>query len=321
MKRGLVIGKFMPMHLGHIELIKFAAQHCDELIVSMSETPTDPIPADLRYTWLVNQFHFSPKIVIERVVDDFDHPDLPWPHRSKIWADFLRKRYLKIDVLFSSEDYGEYVSAHLQTTHIMFDKNRNHVPISASKIRGEPFRYWEFIPEIVRPYFVKLICLYGPESTGKSTLAKKLAADYKTHAVPEVAREMITSNRFTVEDIIKIGYAQTERVKDLRKKANKFLFCDTDLITTQIYCRHYLNVIPPILHELEKEICYDQYFLLYPDVPWVADGLRDLGQQRSAMFDVFKSELDSRSIPYHLIDGSWSAREQRVFNAVKERWK
>jgi HTH-type transcriptional regulator, transcriptional repressor of NAD biosynthesis genes len=159
---------------------------------------------------------------------------------------------------------------------------------------------------------IKLICLYGPESTGKSVMAEHLAKIYQTEYVPEVAREIVTSNQFTVEDIIKIGQAQTDRIMVKTKTANKFLFCDTDIITTQIYSRHYLGFVPPILYELEKEINYDAYFLFDVDVPWVADGMRDLGNQRKEMFEVFKSELAKRAIAYHLVGGDWGEREARI---------
>ena len=141
---------------------------------------------------------------------------------------------------------------------------------------------------------IKKICFYGPESTGKSTMARHMAEIYKTEFVPEVSREIVTSNNFTVEDIIKIGHTQTVRILEKTKTANKILFCDTDLITTQIYCRHCLKVMPPILFELEKLIKYDLYFLFEPDVPWVADGLRDLSEKRKEMFEVFKRELDKK---------------------------
>src|SRR4051812_48110936 len=94
---------------------------------------------------------------------------------------------------------------------------------------------------------IKLICFYGPESTGKSTMAKHFAQLYNTEFVPEVARELITSNDFTIDDIIRIGHAQTERIKEKLKTSNKFLFCDTDLITTQIYSKKYLGVVPEVL--------------------------------------------------------------------------
>lgn len=164
---------------------------------------------------------------------------------------------------------------------------------------------------------VKKICFYGPESTGKSTMARRMAALYHTAFVPEVARELVTSNDFTVEDIIKIGTAQTQRVKEKEKTANKFLFCDSDLITTQIYSMYYLKEIPPILRDLEKDITYDQYFLFDIDVPWVADGLRDLGHNRKEMFEIFKNELKKRSITYTLVQGSWKEREEIIISRLK----
>lgn len=161
---------------------------------------------------------------------------------------------------------------------------------------------------------IKLICFYGPESTGKSFMAKKMAENYQTHFVPEVARELITTNNFNREDIIAIGRTQTERVFELTKKANKILFCDTDLITTQIYSRVYLKVVPPILYQLEKMVTYDLYFLFDIDVPWVSDGLRDLGdtEKRKEMYNIFKSELDSRGIHYVNVTGDWHEREKII---------
>jgi HTH-type transcriptional repressor of NAD biosynthesis genes len=164
----------------------------------------------------------------------------------------------------------------------------------------------------------KLVCFFGPESTGKSFMAKKLAEKYETEFVPEVARELITSNHFTREDIINIGRVQTERIFQKARKANKFLFCDTDLITTQIYSRHYLKVVPPVLYELEKMVTYHLYFLFDIDVPWEKDGLRDLGSdnQRKAMYEIFKSELIRRNMPFINVHGDWAEREQIIVDEL-----
>ncbi len=121
-------------------------------------------------------------------------------------------------------------------------------------------------------------------------MAKHFAEVYHTEFVPEVARELISSNDFTIDDIIRIGQAQTQRVKEKLKTANQFLFCDTDLITTQIYSKKYLGIVPNILFELEDEIHYHRYFLFGIDVPWVADGLRDLANQRAEMMELFEGE-------------------------------
>jgi HTH-type transcriptional regulator, transcriptional repressor of NAD biosynthesis genes len=165
---------------------------------------------------------------------------------------------------------------------------------------------------------VKKVCFYGPESTGKSFMAKKMATLYTTEFVPEVARELITSNTFNREDIINIGRTQTERVFEQARKANRILFCDTDLITTQIYSRHYLKVVPPVLYELEKMVQYDLYFLFDIDVPWISDGLRDQGkeEERKAMYDIFKGELERRNIPYIKVQGSWEEREKILADSI-----
>lgn len=163
---------------------------------------------------------------------------------------------------------------------------------------------------------VKLFCFYGPESTGKSTMAKHFASLYQTVFVSEVAREMITSNNFSREDIISIGRQQTARVFQQLKKANGTLFCDTDLITTEIYSRHYLKVVPPILYQLEEMVEYDHYFLFDIDVPWVADGLRDLPDKREEMFQLFEAELKRRSIQYTLVRGTWKDREKIIGSKV-----
>jgi len=152
-------------------------------------------------------------------------------------------------------------------------------------------------------------------------MAKLLAEAYDTAFVPEVAKEIITSNNFSVDDIIAIGHAQTERVKEKLKTANKILFCDTDLITTEIYSKKYLGHVPDVLFELEEEIQYDLYFLFDIDVPWVDDGLRDLGNQREEMMRIFREELTKRNIPFIGVKGNWFQREKIIRREIDKLLK
>jgi HTH-type transcriptional repressor of NAD biosynthesis genes len=317
MKRGLVIGKFLPIHQGHIALIEFAAAQCDELIVSMSYTPNDPIPAALRFSWIVELFQDNQKIKPNLLLDNFDDESLELSERTRIWADVIRNHYRPIQLLFSSESYGDPFARNLNAAHIQFDPARKFVPVSASQIRSNPFQYWNFIPEVVRPHFVKKICFYGPESTGKSTMAATMAKKFNTEFVPEVAREMLITNDFSLDDIIRIGKAQTERVHEKTRTANKILFCDTDLITTQIYSQHYLGIVPQILYDLEKEVNYDVYFFMDINTEWIADGLRDLGHRRQEMFETFKRALNDRNIPYIFLTGEREKKEQIVIDTIK----
>jgi len=316
-KRGLVIGKFMPLHAGHIALIEFAATKCDELVVSMSYTEADPIDPILRFSWIIETFNNRPNIKPELSLDDFDDESLVEEERIKIWAQFIQKRFPKIDILFSSERYGVPFAGALNIPHVLFDLSRTGFPVSATLIRTKPFAYWDFIPSAVRPFFVKKICFFGPESTGKSYMATVMATRYKTESVPEVSREILTSNDFSIADIIHIGKTQTQRVHEKIRTANKFLFCDTDVITTELYSGIYLHEVPAILYELEKQIHYDQYFLFDIDVPWVADDIRDLGHKRNEMYELFKHELVSRNIPYIDVRGSWEERTQIITEALQ----
>jgi HTH-type transcriptional repressor of NAD biosynthesis genes len=317
-KRGLVIGKFMPVHNGHVALINFAASHCDEVIVSMSYTATDPIDPTLRFSWIADIFKNDPKIKPAMVEDNFDDESLPRDKRTRIWADFIKKTFPPVDEVFSSEEYGEPFANHLGAVHKSFDPFRTWFPVSASKIRQAPFVFWDFIPPVVRPYFLKKFCFYGPESTGKSSMTVHMAEHYSTTYVPEVAREMLITNDFSVDDIIRIGHAHYERIQEKVKTANKFLMCDTDAITTQIYSDYYLGTVPPVLIELENKVHYDHYFLFDIDVPWIDDGLRDLGHLRKEMFIIFREALEKRRIKYTLVAGDWQQRNNKVKNVLNK---
>ena len=316
MRRGLVIGKFMPLHLGHMALIRFAASRCDELIVSMSYTDHDPIDGPVRYGWIQEVFADDSKILVRKLIDDFDDESLSLEARTTRWTAKMKQVYPPIDVIFSSEAYGAPFAYSMNAVSEVFDQQRVRVPVSGSAIRNNPGAFWDFIPDHIKYYFVKKVCLYGPESTGKSTMAKYMAEHYHTVSVPEVSREFLSNNDFTLEDIIRIGKAQTERIHHTARLANRVMFCDTDLITTEIYCRHYLKTIPDILFELEREVSFDRYFLMDIDVPWVADGLRDLGDRRKEMFEVFRNELDLRKIPYILVSGDWDQRREVIRREV-----
>lgn len=172
MKRGIVIGKFMPLNKGHIALIHFAARHCDEVIVSMRYTDRDPIPGPQRFKWIKEEFQQQPTIKPEISFDDFDDETLTWDQRILGGGLFLKKRFPAIHYVFSSEEYGPRLAENLEAEHISFDPGRKRFPVSGPLIRERPFTHWDFIAAPARSYFVKKICFNGPESTGKSALAK-----------------------------------------------------------------------------------------------------------------------------------------------------
>lgn len=230
----------------------------------------------------------------------------------------MKEVYPPVDITFSSEPYGIPFAQNLGALHLSFDMDRINVPISATAIRNKPFTNWKFIPTHIRPYFVKKICFYGPESTGKSTMAIKMAAHYETGYVSEAARNILQSNDFGEEEIIVIGHQQHQYIQEKLKTANKLLFCDTDAITTAIYAQQYLGMVPAVIVELEKKTIYYHYFLLDIDTAWVADPLRDQGHRRKEMMEIFEQELIKKNIEYTVISGGYQEREQKVIACINE---
>jgi nicotinamide riboside kinase len=104
----------------------------------------------------------------------------------------------------------------------------------------------------------------------------------------------------------------------MRKQANRILFCHTDLIVTQLYSQRYLGVVPEILYALEKQITYHKHFFFDIDVPWIADGLRDLADERESMREIFLNELEKRNIKPVIVRGSFEHRDQIIKKAVDD---
>ncbi|MBA6151632.1 AAA family ATPase [Gelidibacter maritimus] len=168
------------------------------------------------------------------------------------------------------------------------------------------------------------VVLFGPESTGKSTLAKQLAQHYQTVFVPEYSRiyaeeKLRFGKTLTINDVLPIAEGQMRLENKLAPKANKVLICDTDLLETKVYSEAYYNgVCDPVLEKYAIENSYDFYFLTYIDFPWVADHLRDRPHDREAMFKAFEDVLIKYNKPYILLKGSIAERFQLAVDQIDE---
>ncbi len=164
------------------------------------------------------------------------------------------------------------------------------------------------------------VVLFGPESTGKTTLAQELADHYHTLWVPEYAREYLQDkwNRVQrtceAEDLLPIARGQMRIENDLTARARRLLVCDTDLLETKVYSEaYYLGYCDPELEQHALENHYDLYFLTYVDVPWEKDDLRDRPEQRQEMFEYFRGSLEQNDRRFVLLKGS---REERLQTAI-----
>ena len=172
------------------------------------------------------------------------------------------------------------------------------------------------------PANIVKVVLFGPESTGKTTLSKQLARHYNTVWVPEYAREYLqnkwNNERKTCEnhDLLPIAEGQISLENNLAKKADKVLICDTDLLETKVYSEEYYGgFVDPKLDKAALANVYDLYLLTYIDTPWEEDDLRDRPEQRLEMFNAFEAALKKYKRPYLLLRGD---KETRLRKAVKE---
>src|SRR5918912_2793574 len=116
-----------------------------------------------------------------------EHPDF-W----RIWRDSLARVLPgRPDHVFASEDYGPKLAEVLGADFVPVDRAREVVPVSGTAVRADPMGNWQYLPDCVRPSFVRRVCVFGPESTGKSTLARDLARHFRTVAVPEYPRTLL----------------------------------------------------------------------------------------------------------------------------------
>jgi len=320
-KTGLVIGKFMPLHNGHLALFDFARERCGKLIVLVGAKKGEPMPGPLRLEWVKSALASNPAARVDYTDDDL--PDAPHSDRtvSKAWAEYLKRKYPEVNVIFSSEPYGDYLAEYMGIRHQPFDPDRERTVISGTAIRANPLKHWNSIPAHVRPYFVKKVCIYGPESTGKTVLTENLARRFGTVFVPEMARVLL-SDRMPVDEaeMQAIDESHAREILARAPQANKVLFVDTDHLTTKIYWEDFFGRTPEFAPWIAEANRYHLYLLLDIDVPWVADPLRECGDRRQQHMGRFRRELEAAGAEYELVSGGWEERQRRAEEAVLKRW-
>lgn len=161
------------------------------------------------------------------------------------------------------------------------------------------------------------ICLTGPECTGKSALAERLARELGATWVREYAREYAESrgNNLTAADVEPIARGQ---IASLDRAAGDLVILDTDLFSTVVYARHYYGGCPRWIEDEARRRRADLYLLMDTDLPWTADSARDAGgDTREDLFDAFRAALDELETRWEIVSGEGEERWARVREVLR----
>jgi len=166
----------------------------------------------------------------------------------------------------------------------------------------------------------RTICLHGPESTGKSTLAPLLAARLGGVVVGEYGREYAESRgtAFTMPDLVAIGQEQARRAEAAGASGADPLILDTDPLMTAVWADMLFGRRDPWFDTFTDTA--DLYLLFDTDLPWIDDGTRLFGTVglRRRFFDLSQAELERRGLQWVLVGGQGDARLANALAAIRE---
>lgn len=309
-KIGIVVGKFYPLHIGHVNLIQKATTVCDKVIVVVSHhakrdvalynnsNMKKELTGKDKLAVVQKTFQNQQDLIIPVLVDETEVPE--YPNGWGEWAKEVRKamgshiRLNKELPDFSFEDATFIINENADRANytkyfgsdtLTFDVDRNEFNISATMVRSDPFKYWDFIPRASREYLAPKIAICGGESSGKTIMTDRMANLYATTSVYEKGRTFKDDELGGDESALQykhygdIGYGHYQDLKFASTNANKVVFSDTEFVTTQAFSIAYEGKRHPAVQELINTVRMDLTILLSNDTLWVDDGMRVLGSE------------------------------------------
>jgi len=318
MTNGIVIGRFMPLQAGHIAMIRTARALVDHLTVIVCWQEGDAISGAQRLQWLLEMF---PSIRIVGIEAPSPHDVAGSPGGIKTLRDEIQDLHrATIHRLIASDRRQSALAIALGTMFTLIDPEHQAVPVTSAAVRADPLGHWRFVPPAVRPTYAHTICLHGPESTGKTTLAPQLARHFDTLFVPEYGRTYCEQYGLSLQmdDLVAIGRTHAAMTRALLRQCNQRLVLDTDPLMSAVWADMLFGRRDPWFDAFQDTA--DLYLLLDIDMPWIDDGTRFFGdeERRRRFFDLSRAELDRRGLNYRVIGGPPEARFERAIEAIAE---
>lgn len=317
--QGLIIGKFMPPHLGHLHLFDFGAGWCGALTIVVEHIAGEPIPSATRAAWVAELAPRARVLHLDRAMPQRPEDD---PDFWATWGGALRALLPALpDVVFASEPYGAPLAACLGARFIPVDLGRAAVPISATAIRADPQACWPMLPPPVRAHYARRVAVVGPESSGKTTLSRWLATELGATWVPEHARALLEQRGAldrgwpAVLDDIARGQRASEAA--LARSCGGLLICDTDLLTTTLWSEALTGAVAPWIAAAAAAARYELTLVCAPDLPFEPDPVRYRPEERPAFHAALLDRLQAAQRPFVCVSGTGPEREVRALAALR----
>jgi NadR type nicotinamide-nucleotide adenylyltransferase len=316
-KIGLTLGKFAPLHRGHQYMIETAMKEMDKVIVIVYDSPeVTEIPLPVRSNWLRTLY---PGI---EVIEGWGGP-AEIGHTAEIKQ--RQEQYVlgllqgkTVSHFYSSEFYGEHTSQALGAIDRRVDELRSTFPISATKVRENPYQHRAMLNPIVYADMITSVVFVGAPSTGKSTLVERLAAEYETVWMPEYGREYWekhqVNRRLSDKQLVELAEGHLEREEAKKQEADEYLFVDTNAWTTYVFSLDYHGYVHPSLAKLANRVQqrYDLVFLCEDDIPYDDTWDRSGEVHRRLFQRKVTADLLQRKISFIRLRGTVEQRVARV---------
>lgn len=161
----------------------------------------------------------------------------------------------------------------------------------------------------------RIVALTGPESTGKTTLARQLAKHFDAVWVPEFARDYLfrLGRPYRESDLLDIARGQWHRIQEAAQN-HALVFADTSMLVMYVWSREKFGRVPPFITEKLQFRPHDLYLLCSPDLPWQFDPLRENPVDRDRLFQLYQQAIEQFDLPHVSITGD---KQQRFANALQ----
>ena len=243
----------------------------------------------------------------------------PINFKSSISVEFL------IDIVFCGSDYDAdsfWNVNYPDSEFYVFERDE----MCSTELRKNIYMHWDWLPNFVKPYYVKKVLLIGLESSGKSVMTVNLANYFNTNYIEEAGRELSeksgTDTMMLNEDFTEI--LLTQKINELKaiEHSNRVLFCDTDCLITQFYLRFLEGDEDNIKlsDAIDTINTYDLILFLAPDVKWVQDGDRseEIRDNRTTYREMLADIYNSHGKRFEYIEGDYLTKFNKCVELVNK---